>query len=347
MRIGRSSNKPRPRHLIAAALLLPLLVGLAACDDKKAEKSAAKPAVAAQAARAGNSPCSLLTVEEVAAVIGPLAGPPYRGQAGVPQPASDSCRYETPDLRSIVVEVAWKGGAEELRIMGLVQAMVKESVAGQLKLIDGTTLTGGWTDARTTGCCAFHALRDDQLVTIDVGGSRATIVQAASLADAALKRIGQPLKIDDAAGIEAARARADQRPVPRSVCALLPRAEVEAIAKAALPAEPTGNQQSCTYSLPMYGPGSEFQVTLAVDWRDGFHEMRATQAVIGSATSAMGMGKADNAADTGGAGGEVAQSIIGVLGVRRDVLISVESGPFRQDLIRALVVKALANLTGP
>jgi hypothetical protein len=188
------------------------------------------------------------------------------------------------------------------------------------------------------------------MVTVDVAGSRATIQQAAGLANAALKRLDQPLVIDDAGGIDAARARAGRRPVARPVCTLLTRAEVEAIAQVALAAEPTGNLQRCDYSLPLYGPGSESKITMTVDWTDGFHEMRITQASIGSATSALGMGGLlgqNDASASRDAGGEVAQSIVGVAAARSDVLISVESGPFRQDLIRAMVVKALDNLATP
>lgn len=333
---------PGPGNVLTAAVLLPLLA-LSACDDKKSDRSGTKPGNVAKTADAGRSPCSLVTADEVAAVIGPLAGPPYRGRAGVPNPAADSCRYETPELRSVAVNVEWKGGAQTLQIMGMVQGMLKESVAGQLKLIDGTTLAGGWSDARITGCCEFHALSGDRLVSVDVAGSHATIQQAAALADAALKRLGQPLSVDDAAAIDAARVRAALRPQPRPVCTLLSRAEVEAIIKTRLQADPVGTLEKCTYNLPLYGPGSETGITMAVDWVNGFHEMRVTQASIGSATAAMGMGMPAGPKATAESASEVAQSIIGVAAVRNDVLISVESGPVGQDVIRALVVKALDN----
>lgn len=347
----------RSRAFLYVALLLPLLA-LSACDDKKADNSQSKSPDATKTADTAKSPCSLLTGEEVAGIIGPLAGPPYRGQAGNPQPTSDNCRYETPDLHSVVASVAWTGGAQMIGVMGFVQGMVKESVAGQLKLIDGTTLAGEWDEARITGCCEFNALRGDQLVTIDIAGSHATIAQAAALADSALKRIDQPLAVDDAAGSRAALARADRRPKARSVCALLSRADVEAIAQVSLLTEPTGNENSCTYHIPLNGEGSDFTITLAVDWVDGFHEMRVTQSSIGNATSALGMNElfgqdktgddpADKKAAEAGPWDELAQSIVGVSAVKSDVLISTESGPLGQELVRALIAKAVENLNAP
>jgi hypothetical protein len=106
-------------------LLLVSLGALAACDNKdnaaKKEQSSTAASTAATAAADKQDPCGLLNPEEVAAVIGPLAGPPYRSNGGVtPSPNGKSCRYETADLHALSVEVIWQGGAQFMGMMGAV-----------------------------------------------------------------------------------------------------------------------------------------------------------------------------------------------------------------------------------
>jgi hypothetical protein len=235
-------------------LLLVSLGALAACDNKdnaaKKEQSSTAASTAATAAADKQDPCGLLNPEDVAAVIGPLAGPPYRSNGGVtPSPNGKSCRYETADLHALSVEVMWQGGAQFMGMMGAVQGVVKSGGLKELKLIDGTTVAGEWDEARVSQCCVFNALRGDQMVIVDISGSRATLAQASSLADAAVKRLDQPLKIDGSAGIKPARERIALRPKARSVCDLVTKADAEAIAGVALLAAPKGNEDSCSYEL--------------------------------------------------------------------------------------------------
>ncbi len=304
------------------------------------------PARAAETSK--HDPCSFLEVEEVEAVMGTLAGPPYRaGANATPRPNGDDCRYETPDRRSIRLNVTWRGGKDLIAMMGSVKAMVEAAGLKQLKLLDGSTVAGHWEQAAINNCCEFNALRGDQVVTVDISGSKATIAQAASLADAAIQRLDRPLDISGATGIKTAQERALQRPKPRNVCDLLTRADAEAIARASLSQPPKGTVNSCTYVWPLNAQGSDYEIKLMVTWQEGFSEMRTTRAAVGNASSMLGMNKLQRptAADQQiGPWNEFSQSIIGVSAVKDDVMVSVEGGPFRQDVQKAFVEKAVVNL---
>ena len=213
----------------------------------------------ASAAETGKlDPCSFLQVSEVEAVMGPLAGPPYRSSGATPSANGRACRYEAQDRRSIRLEVQSDGGKDFMSMLGATQAMVEKAGLKQLKLVDGTTASGHWDQAGLNSCCEFNALSGDRLITVDVSGSKATLAQAASLADAAIQRLDQPLDVSGVAGIKAAQDRALQRPKPRSVCELLTQADAQAIAGKTLSQPPKGNNDSCTYAWPL---NAQIQIT--------------------------------------------------------------------------------------
>jgi hypothetical protein len=232
---------------------------------------------------------------------------------------------------------------------------VKNSGLKELKLIDGTTVAGEWDEARVSQCCVFNALRGDQMVIVDIAGSRATLAQASSLADAAVRRLDQPLKIDGGAGIKPSQERIALRPKARGVCDLVTKADAEAIAGVALLAAPTGNEDSCSYEWPL-GTAGSFAIKLMVQWQGGFGAMRETHGMVSNATAMIGADKMigqaaapvfSQAAATGADKGpwdEYSQSIIGVSAVKSDVMVSIEGGPFKRDVQRAFVEKAVLNL---
>ena len=302
------------------------------------------------AASAGkHDPCSYLTVGEIEAIMGKLAGPPYRAASdGTPQPNGRICRYEAPDRRSIQLSVTWDGGKDLIAMMGAMQTLVDTAGLSQLKLLDGSRVAGHWDQAAVNQCCEFNALHGDQVVTVDVAGSRATIAQAASLADAAMQRLDQPFAINDTPGIAAAQERATQRPQPRNVCDLLTAADAEAIAGVPLLQPPMGTKDSCHYTWPLNAHGSAYELDLKVTWHEGYSEMRTTSAAVGNASSMLGManlqGKAAANQDSG-PWDEFFRSIIGVSAVKGDIMVSVEGGPIRQDIQRAFVQKAILNLS--
>jgi hypothetical protein len=306
-------------------------------------------ASSASAAEPGKrDPCSFLKVDEVEAVMGPLAGPPYRASnTATPRPNGQDCRYESGNHRSIRLTVEWEGGKNFMSMLGGTQAMVESAGLKQLKLMNGSTVAGHWDWAALNSCCEFNALRGDQLVTVDVSGSKASIEQAARLADAAIQRLDQPLDISGTAGIKAAQDRAATRPKPRPVCELLTQADAEAIAGKSLSQAPKGNNNSCTYVWPLNAQITDFEIELTVTWQGGFSEMRTTRTAVGNASSMLGVDKVQKptgADQNSGPWDEFSKSIIGVSAVKNDVMVSIEGGPIRQDIQQAFVEKALTNL---
>jgi hypothetical protein len=130
--------------------------------------------------------------------------------------------------------------------------------------MDGSTVAGHWDRAGLNSCCEFDALQGDRLATIDVSGSKATIAQAASLADAAIQRLDQPLDVNGVTGIKAAQERSSQRPKPRPVCELLTQADAEAIAGVKLSQPPKGTNSACTYVWPASAQLTDFEIKLMV-----------------------------------------------------------------------------------
>ena len=329
---------PRSLNTILALALL-LVMGAVAVIGGTVGAQAADP----------QNPCGLLTAAEAEAALGePLVGPPFRASNGQPDEQGDTCRYETASFRSIVLRVEWKNGGQSFALMNLVGSIVADGgLKGVVTLSDGTTLRGEWDEARLSQCCEFDALRGDQLVVIDFGGSRANVEQAASLADQAVKRLDQPLDVDDAAGRASAEDRAKTRPAIVSACDLVPRAEAETILGGPLAADPEGNEDSCDYAWVAKGTDYQQDMTLMVTWRGGLSEMRATQAQMGQALefiTAEGL-PADQSQQSGvGPFDETASSMLGVMGVRKDVLLSVETGGTGNDLASAFIAAAAKKL---
>ena len=301
----------------------------------------------AQAASA-NNPCSLLTVAEVEAVFGePLAGPPFRVGGAEPSATGDICRYETASFRAIDVEVDWAHGEEAFGAINMVSGAIGEAgLKGVLTLSDGTKLRGAWDEARMFLCCAFNALRGDQRVVIDISATKLTEMEAGTLADKAVGRLEQPLDVADDVGVDEAIARDKTRPVVGSACTLVTRAEAEAIVGAPLVGEPEGDESGCTYSWTPAGSDYQMQFTLLVTWRGGYGEFRATQGAIGMGLDMLsdqgldvdqGVAQADPVFD------EYSTSMIGVMAVRKDVFMSIESGP-GSDAAAQFIATAAAKL---
>jgi hypothetical protein len=236
---------------------------------------------------ATGDPCSLLDSSEVAAAIGPLASPPYRGEFA-PNADSPSCRYDTKDHRRMLVNVDWSGGAAAMKIIGfgrkLTDPIAKqgEEKIGTTVLSTGDTITGAW-DRIAEGpmqCCDLHALRGDRHVELDWTGTRLTSMSAAALLDSAVKRLDHPRAINGAAGVAAAQQNfsADAKDSALVMCDLLPQAKAEALLGRPLVKAPqrgtasgAAGARSCTYTTVLAAPGvipQEYDVTLWA-WRDG------------------------------------------------------------------------------
>lgn len=291
----------------SARLIVAMLAAivLTACDKKAPDIAVAardSGGKSSAVAGAGRNPCSLLEPKDVEAALGgPLAGPPYRfGKTGKAGPASngEACRYEGANYHFVQVEIEWEGGAQMMKMYGTVENLAGQKMKGVLKLGDGSELAGEWDEARVQGCCTFIAMRGDQLVTVEIAGSTATLAQAAGIADAALKRIEKPLSVDGAAGVAAAIARDATRPTERDPCSLVSRAEAEAALEFPLVKDPVAEGSKCTYTYT--GAGTRpLIVNLEIRWRNGLAVYREHAGLVAS----VGMANAQFAERAAKAGG--------------------------------------------
>lgn len=351
------SGSASARLLVLASLTAILAV---ACGKKTAEipgtdTVAAKGAGAASVAEAEHNPCSLLEPKDLEAALGgSLVGPAYRFSStsgrGGPVEDGDACRYEGANHRFIQVEVEWEGGAKILHMYGTVQSLADQKLKGVLKLGDGSELAGEWDEAKVVNCCTFIAMRGDQLVTVDVAGSNATLEQAAGIADAALKRIDKPLPVNVTAGVAAAIARDAARPKPRDPCSLVSRAEAEAVMEAPLAKDPEVDGDTCTYVAT-----GNWAIPLKVRWRDGNPEFREHAALV-AGMSKLFAGGGDASQDRKESAPppdpaltgpwEAAQNAAGEFwAVKNDILIKADSrGARKQEHARNLVAAAMSKL---
>jgi hypothetical protein len=327
-------------------------------------------------------PCNLLDPKEVEAVLGaPLATPPYRsGNATVaPTPSGDACVYETANFRYITLEVTYEGGAQQYSMTGMVKGLLKggggrediaNNVKKNLKLDDGTELSGEWDEASlmAMNCCIFSALRGDQLITIDFTATPATLRQAATLVDSAYKRMEQPLKIDGGGAIAAAKTLDKTRPPPVDACSLLTRAEVEAIL-GKLESDPVGRGQDyCHYKLPTPPQSVPIEYDVAIRWRGGYYQWRSDRHVSRIALGAVAQTAADVAQQMGaplpehpaeksnpdakesseGAAGDPAESVSdngqNFVVVKKDVQVSVNDRFVDKERARALAAAIAAKI---
>jgi hypothetical protein len=225
-------------------------------------------------------------------------------------------------------------------------------VKGVLKLGDGSELTGEWDEAKVVNCCTFIAMRGDQLVTVDIAGSNATLEQAGGIADAALKRIDKPLKVNTTKGVAAAIARDATRPKERDPCSLVSRAEVEAAVEAPLAKDPVAEGSQCTY---VYTDKLPWTIVLDMHWRNRFAQYRERAGLTASVRNAIASDVAtspstqDAAAPNPALSGpwEAANvSMMEFWAVKKDVLIKTDSAGDNKRLehARKLVAAAMSKL---
>jgi hypothetical protein len=229
-----------------------------------------------------DDPCSLLEPKEAEAVLGaPLGTPPYRASNGTPTADGSDCMYQTANFRQIIFTVEFTDGAQSYNMTGFAKKLLSSAPSEGAKkaftMDDGTELAGEWDEAQLTAmnCCIFNALRGDQMISIDFTGTDAKLPQAASLVDAAYKRIDKPLKLDGAANVAAAQAFLKTRPKPIAPCSVLSQSEVEAIVGPLISPPVPGGTTDCEYKVPPKG-GMPRSYELHYIWRGGYADIRST-----------------------------------------------------------------------
>ena len=333
-------------------------VSLLGCSKPAGESAASKlPAatadrhatVADDEDKGDGDPCSLLVATEVEAVLGESLGTPPFVDTDDSASRDQACRYVGNDLREVRVEVTWSGANMVWNMLGRLQGAINQQAKGMLKLADGSELSGEWDEARVQGCCQFMALRGDQIVAVDVAGSKAGIAQAARLVDAALKRIDQPPAVrgSEQAAAAAAFFRA-HRPAPRGACELVGRTEAEELIGPLLE-DPKPEGDKCRYSLPRFNHLDRF-VELRYRWQEGYRTLRDSGALADRVAAGMGLGGSDHLSEemaraVGPASWEAVHETIGEFSaVKRDVMISADTRTGKPGDAQKLIARAMSKL---
>ncbi len=336
-------------------------IAIAACSGKppSSPPGAAPPPPISQNESDGDSPgdpCSLIEPKEAEAVLGaPLGTPPYRASNGKPLADGSDCIYQTANFHQIVFTVEFTDGAQSYQMTGFAKKLLSnaptESAKNAFKMDDGTELAGEWDEANLTAmnCCIFNALRGDQMITIDFTATSATLPQAASLVDAAYKRIDKPLKSDGAANIAAASAFLKTRPKPVAPCSVLTQSEVEAILGKLTSAPVAGGTSSCEYHTPAQGPLSR-PYELNYLWQGGYADVRSSMHTVRIGGMAMGgpSTKADDSPLAPGKAGDPWESAglayNDFVAVKKDVEIKIDHRTLDEAKMKALVAAAMRKI---
>lgn len=228
-----------------------------------------------------HDPCSVLPRAEAEAVIGPLAGDPYRttDDPGQPDPAGRFCVYRTAEGRPVKLGARWVRGAMEFHMANGTGRLL-DQVGRTHTAWAGDTLNGPWDQAAVTPPGTLWALKGDELVWIDYSTTRGGLADGVRLVTAALPHLDHPVVSH---GAEAATALLAHMPsdTARDPCSLVSRAEAERALGGALEGNPRRSSTSCVYLL---APGEKTPraiITLDVAWTDGFQRLaqwRAAQA---------------------------------------------------------------------
>ncbi len=330
---------------------------LAACSKPGSDPAQSAPAASVadthetvaddEEAKEGD-PCSLLEPKEVEAVLGqPLGTPPFVDTAS--DARDKGCQYVGNDLQGLSVDVTWSGATMVWKMFSMVQGALNQHMKGMLKLADGTELAGEWDEARVQGCCTFMALLGDQIVAVNVAGSKAVIKDAAALADAALKRIDKPLAIQGLDSTSAAaKFFAAHRPTPRGACDLVSRAEAE-ILVGPLAGDPKSNGNTCHYPLPATN-NLNWSVDLNVRWEGGYRELRESADLSDNIAGGFGLKGSNQLSDElvkvlGPVSWEAMHlSVGGLSAVKKDVLISADTRTSKSGDAVKLVALAMSKI---
>ncbi|HVP61174.1 MAG TPA: hypothetical protein VMT11_11475 [Myxococcaceae bacterium] len=214
-------------------------------------------------------PCVLVSRAEAEAVLGPLAGDPYRSRDdGTADPGGSSCFYRGASGHSFTVHPEYTGGKQMMKGMSIAGGLANQAMRDRSHEAD--LVEGDWDDQRWSPPGKLSALKGDVLVEVDVAGVAAGDANTAGkLANVALKRLGKPLTYDGAAA--AKRAPGPIVP-PRDPCSLVPAAEAKTILPN-LAGPPRSTKSGCLYPLTKKGPLDPGDLSLTVDWSGGFVQM--------------------------------------------------------------------------
>jgi hypothetical protein len=275
------------------ALALCATAAIAACGKKDAQSDQGGGAPGAggntAAATTGDDqdPCRLVTQAEAEKWLGPLAHAPYRADnGGNPAAAGKLCKFLGSDGRYITMEVEWTDGKMEMTALSMMGSLVGQVFTDDNGKTD--TLEGSWDKARWMGPGQFYALKDEVLVTTNVGAAKGGIAAAADLSSKALERVDKLLAYNGAAAV----AGAPKQRETGDACALITAGEFAANAMsvdgAPVPSG-KGSNTMCLYHLNANGGPTELQID--VTWRKGFEHFAGDKQVMAAVLGGIGMPK--------------------------------------------------------
>ncbi|HEV8399373.1 MAG TPA: hypothetical protein VGQ18_05975 [Gemmatimonadales bacterium] len=279
-------------------------------------------------------PCTLVSRAEAEQILGPMRHDPYRvaGPNREPAPNGSYCFYETRKGRRVVMNVEWKDGVMEMKVLGMMGRLVEQAIPTDTGQAD--TLEGRWDELRMLPGDNLYARKGDQLVSIDYNGSGIGLIGAARWVHIALGHFGHPLAYDGAA---AGRSAPGPLVPPGDPCGLIPRADFERIA-GTLSGDPVvgPHQDKCTYTLAQSRGLAGNKIELQVQWRDGWAALEnsraTTNTVVGKVAppGSMAQGNSNTGVSTGSPGAAGADSQLGgfmnkLMGVARSQGIGVQT----------------------
>jgi len=144
-------------------------------------------------ASSGPDPCSLLSAEEAAAVLGALVVPPYRILEGsvYPNPAGQSCAYRTAGHRVFRLTPVWSDGRSEMALTRGIGGLISKVMPGESPET-ADTLEGPWDEAALeTSTGAFVFLKGDRALNLAYMSSSTNAGGAVRLARIVLPRLAK------------------------------------------------------------------------------------------------------------------------------------------------------------
>jgi hypothetical protein len=271
------------RGMIGLVLFVGTSAGLASCSSAQTV-----------------DPCALLSANEAAPYVGPLATPPYRTSDGAADVRGDQCMYRGKDGRQVTVAPDWSGGGA---IAGASVQDAAKIVGGALSKASGggggggdtmahrvvkAEVAGPWDKATWIPGGSLFASKGDRSVQVDVSAASGKEADAIALARIVMPRFDHPLAYD---GAKAVALAPKPRPHPANACDFIPRADVEA-AIGSLAGAPSSEspESSCTYRVAT--PKGERDYVVEFVWQGGQknytmlkHQMSTVGAVMGMPSS--------------------------------------------------------------
>jgi hypothetical protein len=270
-------------------------------------------------------PCSLVSRAEAEQILGPMRHDPYRvaGPNREPAPTGSYCFYETQKGRRVVMDVDWKDGIMEMKVLGMAGRLVEQAIPTDSGQAD--TLEGRWDELRMLPGDNLYARKGDQLVSLDYLGSGIGLIGAAKWVHIALGRMSRPLNYDGAA---AGRTAPGPLVPPGDPCGLIPRADFERIVGPLAGDLVVGpHRDKCTYTLAQSRGLAGNKVDLQVQWRDGWAALEnsraTTNTVVGKVAPPGSMGQGTPGA--AGADSQLGGFMNKLMGVARSQGIGVQT----------------------